>query len=60
MGLWDYLEYLAWALSIFFVGRMLFDLARVDSTYSNDLLTSSREGELEITQERHEIGGGLK
>jgi hypothetical protein len=34
---------------------MLIDLARVDSTYDNDLLTSSREGEIEATQERHQI-----
>jgi hypothetical protein len=55
MDLWNYLEYGAWALSIFFAGRMLYDLARVDSSYDNELLTSSREGELELVQERHEI-----
>ena len=55
MDFWNYLEYAAWALSIFFALRMLYDLALIDSTYDNELLTSSREGELELTQERHEL-----
>jgi hypothetical protein len=55
MDLWNYLEYAAWALAIFFIARMLYDLAKIDSTYDNELLTSSREGELELTQERHEL-----
>jgi len=55
MDLWNYLEYAAWALSAIFGLHMLIDLARVDSTYDNDLLTSSREGEIELTQERHEL-----
>lgn len=55
MDMWNLLEYLAWALSALFGGLMLIDLARVDSTYDNDLLTSSREGEIEATQERHQI-----
>ena len=55
MDTWNYLEYLAWALSVAFGAYMLIDLARIDSTYDNDLLTSSREGEIELTQERHQI-----
>ena len=55
MELWTILEYAAWALSILFAALMLVDLARVDSTYDNDLLTSSREGEIEATQERHQL-----
>lgn len=55
MDFWNYLEYAAWALSIIFGAHMLIDLARIDSTYDNDLLTSSREGEIELTQERHEL-----
>jgi hypothetical protein len=55
MDFWNILEYLAWALAILFAALMLIDLARVDSTYDNDLLTSSREGEIEATQERHQI-----
>jgi hypothetical protein len=55
MDTWNFLEYIAWALSVLFGAYMLFDLAKIDSTYANDLLTSSREGEIELTQERHQI-----
>ena len=55
MDIWTFLEYAAWALSVLFGAYMLIDLARIDSTYDNDLLTSSREGEIELTQERHQI-----
>jgi len=34
---------------------ILVDLARIDATYDDDLLTSSREGEIELAQERHEL-----
>ena len=55
MDMWNFLEYAAWALSFMFGALMLIDLVRIDSTYDNDLLTSSREGEIEATQERHVI-----
>lgn len=55
MDLWNILEYAAWGLSVFFGGMMLLDVARIDSTYDDDLLTSSREGEIEATQESHQI-----
>jgi hypothetical protein len=55
MDAWNILEYLAWALSIMFGALLLLDLVRIDTTYDNDLLTSSREGEIEATQERHTI-----
>jgi hypothetical protein len=55
MDIWNYLEYAAWALSALVAGLMLVDLVRIDTTYDNELLTSSREGELELAQERHEL-----
>ena len=55
MDLWNVLEYLTWALSILFGLHMLYDLWKVDTSYDSELLTSSREGEIELTQERHEI-----
>ena len=55
MDAWNILEYAAWALSAVFAAHMLYDLAKVDSTYDNDLLTSSREGEIELTQELHKL-----
>ncbi len=55
MDTWNVLEYAAWALSAFFALAMLYDLVRIDTTYDNELLTSSREGEIEATSERHVI-----
>lgn len=55
MDIWNILEYAAWALSALFGALMLIDLINVDTTYDNDLLTSSREGEIEATAERHTI-----
>ena len=55
MDIWNILEYAAWALSVLFGGLMLYDMVRVDTTYDNDLLTSSREGEIEAAAERHVI-----
>lgn len=55
MDSWNILEYVAWALSAMFGVLMLIDLVRIDSTYDNELLISSREGEIEATAERHEI-----
>ncbi|WP_353643248.1 hypothetical protein [Mesorhizobium sp. WSM2239] len=55
MDTWNILEYVAWALSAMFGVLMLIDLVRIDTTYDNELLTSSREGEIEATAERHEI-----
>lgn len=55
MDIWNILEYAAWALSALFGALMLIDLLKVDTTYDNELLTSSREGEIEATAERHTI-----
>ncbi|APG94741.1 hypothetical protein [Sinorhizobium americanum] len=53
--MWNILEYAAWALSALFGLLMIADLVRIDTTYDNELLISSREGEIEATAERHEI-----
>ena len=55
MDTWDILEYAAWALSAMFGLLMLIDLIRIDTTYDNELLTSSREGEIEASAERHTL-----
>ena len=55
MDTWNYLEYVAWGLSIVFGALLLFDWLRTDRNYSEDLLTSSREGEIEATQEKHRL-----
>jgi hypothetical protein len=43
------IEYAAWALSLVLGLYMLFDTIRTNRAYSEDLLTSSREGEIDDT-----------
>ena len=57
MDFWNILEYVAWALSAIFAIYLVVDLVRIDSRYSNELLTSSREGEFEAAQEHHQVRG---
>lgn len=57
MDLWNYLEYAAWAASALFGLFIVLDWVKTDSTYSEEFLTSSREGELEaLTEEQHHRG----
>ena len=54
MQLWNYAEYAAWALSALFAFLIIKDWIKTDQTYSEEVLTSSREGELEaMTEEQH-------
>lgn len=55
MDIWNYMEYAAWALSVIFGLYIVADWLKIDSTYSEDVLTSSREGELEAMTEKHQI-----
>ena len=53
--MWFTLSYLAWGISAGLVLWMLFDWFKIDSAYSEEVLTSSREGELEAASEDHRI-----
>lgn len=53
MDIWNYLEYAAWGLSVVFGLIIIADWIKTDSTYSDDVLMSSREGELEAMTEEH-------
>jgi hypothetical protein len=55
MQLWDILEYAAWGLSAVFGLLIVADWIKIDTTYSEDVLTSSREGELEAMTEQHKL-----
>jgi hypothetical protein len=55
MEIWTLVEYAAWALSALFAVLIVTDWIRVDSTYSEDVLMSSREGELEAMTEEHRL-----
>jgi hypothetical protein len=55
MAIWTLLEYAAWALSALFAVLIVIDWIRTDSTYDEEVLTSSREGELEAMAEEHRL-----
>lgn len=43
----ELLEYVAWGISILLGLWMLFDMLKTNMAYSEELLTSSREGEIQ-------------
>lgn len=49
MSTFELLEYGAWGLSAILGLWMLYDMINTDRSYSEDVLTSSREGEIEHT-----------
>ena len=53
--MWFTLSYLAWGISACLVFWMILDWMKIDSSYSEAMLTSSREGELEAASEEHRI-----
>ncbi|HPE26279.1 hypothetical protein [Albidovulum sp.] len=55
METWQLLEYAAWGVSALLGLFMVIDWLKTDTTYSEDVLTSSREGELEAMTEEHKI-----
>lgn len=55
MDMWNYAEYGAWGLSVLLGLWIVVDWLKTDSTYSEDVLTSSREGEVEAVAEQHRL-----
>jgi hypothetical protein len=55
MDFWTLFEYAAWAVSFVLFAWMAMDFMRVNRDFSEDLLTSSREGEIEAISERHDL-----
>ncbi|MEK0081826.1 hypothetical protein [Benzoatithermus flavus] len=51
MSVWNLLEYAAWAASALIFLWMVLDAVRVSRDYSEDVLLSSREGEVELADE---------
>lgn len=56
MDIWNFLEIAAWIASALFGLFIVMDWVRTDSTYSEEMLTSSREGELEALTEEQSRG----
>lgn len=55
MNMWMTIANIGWALSAILAAWMLYDWFRIDTTYSEATLTSSREGEIEAVQEKHKM-----
>ncbi len=53
--MWMNFSYASWAISAVLAVWMLFDWYKTDTTYSEVDLTSSREGEIESTAEKHKV-----
>jgi hypothetical protein len=53
--MWQIIEMAAWGLSALFALHMLWDWYSTDTSYSEDILTSSREGEIEAMTEEHKV-----
>lgn len=53
--MWFTLSYIAWAISAVLVLWMVYDWFKTDTTFTEDQLTSSREGEIEAVQEKHKV-----
>ncbi|TIP94568.1 MAG: hypothetical protein E5X58_06330 [Mesorhizobium sp.] len=53
--MWIALSYASGGISIVLALWMLYDWFKVDTTFSEEVLTSSREGDLEAMSEKHRI-----
>jgi hypothetical protein len=53
--MWSILANIGWAISAALALWMVYDWYRTDSSYSEEMLTSSREGEIEALQEKHKV-----
>lgn len=51
--MWILIANIGWAVSAALALWMLYDWFRIDTTYSEETLTSSREGEIEAVHETH-------
>jgi hypothetical protein len=53
--MWIIAVNIGWALSAALVLWMVYDWYKTDTSYSEDMLTSSREGEIEAASEKHKL-----
>lgn len=53
--MWMNIANAGWVLSALLALWMLYDWFRIDTTYSEETLTSSREGEIEAVSEKHKV-----
>ena len=53
--MWMTLANIGWAISAALALWMLYDWFQTDTSYSEETLTSSREGEIEAMTEKHKM-----
>jgi hypothetical protein len=53
--MWIMIANIGWIISAALALWMLYDWFRTDTSYSEETLTSSREGEIEAVQEQHRV-----
>jgi hypothetical protein len=53
--MWMTIANIGWAVSAVLALWMVYDWFKTDSSYSEDTLTSSREGEIEAVTEKHKV-----
>ncbi|MFL5338282.1 MAG: hypothetical protein ACJ8H8_35225 [Geminicoccaceae bacterium] len=54
MAIWQLLEWVAWGGSVFLLLWMVLDALRVGRDFSEDVLLSSREGDIEVDMDQLE------
>lgn len=55
MSIWNLLAYLSWVVSGIIAVWLVYDWLKTDRSYSEQQLTSSREGEIEAVSEKHKV-----
>jgi hypothetical protein len=53
--MWMTIANIGWAISAVLALWMIYDWFKTDSSYSEETLTSSREGEIEAVAEKHKV-----
>jgi len=53
--MWMTVANIGWVVSAALALWMLYDWYKTDTSYSEEMLTSSREGEIEVVQEKHRV-----
>jgi hypothetical protein len=53
--MWNLIALASWVVSALLVIWMVYDWIKTDRTYTEDQLTSSREGEIEAISEKHKV-----
>ena len=53
--MWMTISNIGWVLSALLAIWLIYDWFKTDSSYSEETLTSSREGEIEAVSEKHKV-----